>query len=153
MEDEKNDKGIQKEERLRHSIIRGISSSCDDLLEEKFAPDTNEPIGLITQAETQRPLRKENDSGSPVKDSSKKSRRRKISMPWFRQSSFGIGLTKLRLPKQHTIASSTDSAVPYHPDDGGGTSCRALSSTELIRQKVRIIPFHSCSIHVFSAKL
>ena len=30
--------------------------------------------------------------------------RRKISMPWFRQSSFGMSLARLRLPKQHTIA-------------------------------------------------
>ena len=30
--------------------------------------------------------------------------RRKISMPWFRQSSFGMTIAKLRLPRQHTIA-------------------------------------------------
>jgi hypothetical protein len=37
-------------------------------------------------------------SSLPVKS------RRKISMPWFRQSSFGMSLARLRLPKQHTIA-------------------------------------------------
>lgn len=30
--------------------------------------------------------------------------RRKISLPWFRQSSFGLGAAGKRLPKQHTIA-------------------------------------------------
>ena len=29
--------------------------------------------------------------------------RRKISLPWFRQSSFGISTASKRLPKQHTI--------------------------------------------------
>ena len=32
--------------------------------------------------------------------------RRKISLPWFRQSSFGLGGLHQRLPKQHTIATS-----------------------------------------------
>ncbi len=32
-----------------------------------------------------------------------KTSRRKISLPWFRQSSFGERLTKLRLPRQHTV--------------------------------------------------
>ena len=134
-----NDKAEQKKEKFG-SRSRGISTSCDDLLEERLASDTNEPIGLITQAESQRPLRsKDTDQTSPVKSSSgKKSRRRKISMPWFRQSSFGIGLTKLRLPKQNTIASGTlDSPTnPLYPD-GEGTSCRAVSSSELLHQKVR----------------
>ena len=31
-------------------------------------------------------------------------------MPWFRQSSFGMSLSRLRLPKQHTIATSADPA-------------------------------------------
>ena len=134
-----NDKAEQKKEKFG-SRSRGISTSCDDLLEERLASDTNEPIGLITQAESQRPLRsKDTDQTSPVKSSSgKKSRRRKISMPWFRQSSFGIGLTKLRLPKQNTIASGTlDSPTnPLYPD-GEGPSCRAVSSSELLHQKVR----------------
>ena len=128
----------EKEERkgkLSRSVIPGISSSCDDLLEEKLATGTNEPIGLITQAETQRPLSKESEHGSPVKGSGKKGRRRKISMPWFRQSSFGVGLQKLRLPKQHTIASSdSNPPVPYHPVDGGA---RASSSSELLHRNVR----------------
>jgi hypothetical protein len=34
--------------------------------------------------------------------------RRKISLPWFRQSSFGMSLARLRLPKQHTIATSDE---------------------------------------------
>ena len=29
-------------------------------------------------------------------------------MPWFRQSSFGMSLARLRLPKQHTIATSDE---------------------------------------------
>ena len=33
--------------------------------------------------------------------------RRKISLPWFRQSSFGIGTASKRLPKQHTIGGVT----------------------------------------------
>ena len=40
--------------------------------------------------------------------------RRKISMPWFRQSSFGMSLARLRLPKQHTIATEV------LPDDDDG---------------------------------
>ena len=111
------------------------------MLEERLAADTNEPIGLITQAESQRPIRsKDTDQTSPVKSSStKKNRRRKISMPWFRQSSFGIGLTKLRLPKQNTIASGTLDSPP----DGDGTSCRAVSSSELLHQKVSQCIFFS----------
>jgi len=46
--------------------------------------------------EVQQPRQK--PSSMPVKS------RRKISMPWFRQSSFGMSLARLRLPKQHTIA-------------------------------------------------
>lgn len=38
----------------------------------------------------------------PVSKSTKS--RRKISMPWFRQSSFGMTIAKLRLSRQHTIA-------------------------------------------------
>merc|ERR1712110_318185 len=120
----------ENEQKLGRSQYRGISSSCDDLLEEKVCSDSNEPIGLITQEETQFPSRKENDNLSPNKG--KKSRRRKISMPWFRQSSFGLGLQKLRLPKQHTIASSNSNSI--HPD-GEGPSCRAVSSSELLHQK------------------
>ena len=134
-----DERGEQKEEKFGH--CRGISNSCDDLLEERLASDTNEPIGLITQAESQRPIRsKDTDQTSPVKSSStKKNRRRKISMPWFRQSSFGIGLTKLRLPKQNTIASGTLDSPP----DGDGTSCRAVSSSELLHQKVSQCIFFS----------
>ena len=33
-------------------------------------------------------------------------------MPWFRQSSFGMSLARLRLPKQHTIATSDEAAAP-----------------------------------------
>jgi len=43
-------------------------------------------------------------SGSRSKASHPSRSRRKISMPWFRQSSFGMSLARLRLPKQHTIA-------------------------------------------------
>ena len=41
-----------------------------------------------------------NDRGSGANNH----RPRKISLPWFRQSSFGIGAATRRLPKQHTIA-------------------------------------------------
>ena len=37
--------------------------------------------------------------------------RRKISLPWFRQSSFGIGTASKRLPKQHTIGGVTSSVT------------------------------------------
>ena len=122
----------EQKKKLNHSM-KSFSHSCDDLLEEKLATGTNEPIGLITRAETQRQTSKnENDDGSPVKGSGKKGRRRKISMPWFRQSSFGMGLQKFRLPKQHTIALTE----PYHPDEVGTTS-RALSVNELLHRKVR----------------
>ena len=141
-----NTKLEPKEGRLNRPIIHGISSSCDDLLEEKLCSDSNEPIGLITQEETQRPSQKETENGSPQKGSGKKTRRRKISMPWFRQSSFGIGLTKLRLPRQHTIASSNShSPIPYHPD-GEGPSCRTVSSSELLHRKVRYITLRPCFI-------
>ena len=137
-----NTKVEQQEGRLNRSIIHGISSSCDDLLEEKLCSDSKEPIGLITQEETQRPNRRDVGSGSPQKGRGKKRGIRKISMPWFRQSSFGIGLAKLRLPRQHTIASTnSDSPIPYHPD-GEGTSCRAVSSSELLHRKVRSVALH-----------
>lgn len=38
--------------------------------------------------------------------------RRKISLPWFRQSSFGLGAAGKRLPKQHTIAVSDRLSPP-----------------------------------------
>ncbi len=42
--------------------------------------------------------------------------RRKISLPWFKQSSFGLGSGKPRLPKQYTIATETPRSPPpvYH---------------------------------------
>lgn len=42
--------------------------------------------------------------------------RRKISMPWFRQSSFGMTIAKLRLPRQHTIA-APDPLVELNADE------------------------------------
>ena len=42
--------------------------------------------------------------------------RRKISMPWFRQSSFGMTIAKLRLPRQHTIA-APDPLVEINADE------------------------------------
>ena len=144
----------KQKEALDYSIYRGISSSCDDLLEEKLATDTNDPIGVISQAETQRPLSKDNEHCSPVKGSKKKDRRRKISMPWFRQSSFGIGLTKLRLPKQHTIASADSNPPdPYHPVVEGATA-RKLSSSGLQRRNVRnqncFDCFYLCKVFCFT---
>lgn len=49
-------------------------------------------------------------SGSPMSQLPKgrTKSRRKISLPWFRQSSFGMSLSRLRLPKQHTIATSDE---------------------------------------------
>merc|ERR1712117_206843 len=43
--------------------------------------------------------------------------RRKISMPWFRQSSFGMTIARLRLPRQHTIA-APDPLVEIKADEG-----------------------------------
>jgi hypothetical protein len=53
--------------------------------------------------------------------------RRKISMPWFRQSSFGMSLARLRLPKQHTIATENlqdekQPAASPERDDAVGVS-------------------------------
>ena len=129
-------------QRIINPFIRGISSRCDDLLEEKLASDTNEPIGLITEAESQRPLKKENENCSPGKGGGKKGRRRKISMPWFRQSSFGLGLNKLRLPKQHTIASSNSDVPAEYDPENESARARAASSTELLRRKVRKPSLH-----------
>ena len=43
---------------------------------------------------------------------------RKFSLPWFRQSSFGLGSSKTRgLPKQHTIAG--DRLSPEHINEVG----------------------------------
>ena len=42
--------------------------------------------------------------------------RRKISMPWFRQSSFGMTIARLRLPRQHTIA-APDPLVEINADE------------------------------------
>ena len=42
--------------------------------------------------------------------------RRKISMPWFRQSSFGMTIARLRLPRQHTIA-APDPVVEINADE------------------------------------
>jgi len=48
---------------------------------------------------------------TPSPPPGKPRRLRKISMPWFRQSSFGMSLARLRLPKQHTIATGDESGV------------------------------------------
>ena len=40
-------------------------------------------------------------------------------MPWFRQSSFGMSLARLKLPKQHTIATS-DSVDAFVGGSGAG---------------------------------
>ena len=58
------------------------------------------------------------DVGRASKPSHPSRSRRKISMPWFRQSSFGMSLARLRLPKQHTIA--TENLIdekPKTPED------------------------------------
>ena len=52
--------------------------------------------------------------------------RRKISMPWFRQSSFGMSLARLRLPKQHTIATEV------LPDDDGQTQNSGLERDAVV---------------------
>jgi hypothetical protein len=54
--------------------------------------------------------------------------RRKISMPWFRQSSFGMSLARLRLPKQHTIATELmpDEKQNSGSDRDPDVSCREL---------------------------
>ncbi len=47
--------------------------------------------------------------------------RRKISLPWFRQASLGERLTRLRLPRQHTL----DCPPPHDTGGGGGPSGHA----------------------------
>jgi hypothetical protein len=47
--------------------------------------------------------------------------RRKISLPWFRQASLGERLTRLRLPRQHTL----DCPPPHDTGSGGGPSGHA----------------------------
>ena len=63
-------------------------------------------------------------------------------MPWFRQSSFGLGLNKLRLPKQHTIASSNSDVPAEYDPENESARARAASSTELLRRKVRKPSLH-----------
>ena len=123
----------QQRPKLGRSIVRGISSSCDDLLEEKLETDESDTIGLIKPSESQRPSSKELEQCSPVKGSGKKGRnsRRKISMPWFRQSSFGLGLSKLRLPKQHTIAEAPN--VPTVAE----ARINTIRSAEMLHLNVR----------------
>ena len=134
----KDDQQSQRQ-KLGRSIVRGMSSSCDDLLEEKLETDGNDTFGLIKPLETQKPSAKELEHCSPIKGSGKKGRssRRKISMPWFRQSSFGLGLAKLRLPKQHTIASDLTDApnVPNIHD----SKLKSIGSAERLHQNVRYI--------------
>ncbi len=43
--------------------------------------------------------------------------RRKISVTWFRQSSFGMSLSRLRLPRQHTIATELIHDEECHVDE------------------------------------
>ena len=72
-------------------------------------------------------------SESPGKKPSKS--HRKISMPWFRQSSFGMSLSRLRLPKQHTIATSD---ADVEEGDGKPRSAREEEAAllEAIRNSV-----------------
>ena len=58
--------------------------------------------------------------------------KRKISMPWFRQSSFGMSLARLRLPKQHTIATSDG------PAGSPGKSAAEDEHAELKAKLVRV---------------
>jgi len=64
--------------------------------------------------------------------------RRKISVSWFRQSSFGVSFPKLRLPRQHTIASTemVDNEEQYESipenDDPGVSLFKMVLSVSLI---------------------
>ena len=75
------------------------------------------------------------DSGvmSPPSGKPPKTGRRKISLPWFRQSSFGERLTKLRLPRQHTVDCSSTVAVSQPSSRSstptGGSRSASIMST------------------------
>ena len=59
----------------------------------------------------------------------KSSGRRKISLPWFRQSSFGERLTKLRLPRQHTVdCGSTATTANVVGHNNTPSPCSAVGS-------------------------
>ena len=77
--------------------------------------------------------------------------RRKISLPWFRQSSFGIGTASKRLPKQHTIGGVTSSVTNDSLSAGSNVAtssnhvCRLLLS--LLRAELVIEFAESCYSH------
>ena len=100
---------------LHKAKLTRKSSSCDDLLEEQLENDPDKPVTLIKPQGSVKYTKAGNESCSPAKGGGKKHRnaRRKISLPWFRQPSFGFGLSKLKLSKQNTIAGSVpESQVP-----------------------------------------
>ena len=78
--------------------------------------------------------------------------RRKISLPWFRQSSFGIGTASKRLPKQHTIGGVTSSVTNDSLSAGSNVAtssnhvCRLLLS--LFRAEL-VIEFAESCLFVF----
>lgn len=80
--------------------------------EPSLAPGRrNSGLEGLSSASSTPPPGSEGENGSSSSRKPPKSRR-KISMPWFRQSSFGMSLARLRLPKQHTIAT---------PDEAGNS--------------------------------
>ena len=60
------------------------------------------------------------------------SSRRKISLPWFRQASFGEKLTKLRLPRQTTVDVDIEGGVNSAPN----TACVSSDKFSNFRRKV-----------------
>lgn len=92
--------------------------AAEDFLASSSRPPTNNPSSTSSSS-----------SSKPPKS------RRKISMPWFRQSSFGMSLARLRLPKQHTIAAS--SVVDEDADDVGSASSSCSGSGVKLSVKVR----------------
>ena len=73
-------------------------------------------------------------AGKP--NSSSHRSKRKISMPWFRQSSFGLGLAKLRLPKQHTIAGTAADGAGGDFAGAGSNASSACSSRNSSSSKI-----------------
>ena len=68
----------------------------------------------------------------PPKTGREGSSRRKISLPWFRQASFGEKLTKLRLPRQTTVDVDIDGGVNSAPN----TACVSSDKFGNFRRKV-----------------
>lgn len=109
----------EKDEQSSSAAVSTIVSqkfpdAAEDMRQPKNCPEKTEEVNDDVGAD---------DRSRHVSSESKKghqpiSTRRKISLPWFRQHSFGMGLARLRLPKQHTVA-SLDSGLGKDSQLGG----------------------------------